>query len=211
MDETTRKQIELATVPVRSKGMTPGKGPQGVFIGNGFVLTAAHCLKFDTYGGIALGDHVIYYIDRPEGEPIWCSPVCIDPCSDLAVVGPCDSQTFAERHSDFLSFFEDVVPIGIRRDPLRLDEATPCEIRTHLRTWVSGKLTRHSDSPWAWLHADENIFGGTSGSPIVDDDGQILGVMSIAGGSGDVTNSGPHSIPSLWLPSWLLASVPGEW
>lgn len=76
MDEKTRKQIELATVRVRSKGMNPGEGGQGVYIGNGFVLTAAHCLKFDTDGGIAQGDYVIYYIDRPEGEPIWCSPVC---------------------------------------------------------------------------------------------------------------------------------------
>jgi hypothetical protein len=57
MDEKTRKQIELATVPVRSEGMKPGEGPQGVYIGNGFVLAAAHCLKFDTYGGIAL-DHI---------------------------------------------------------------------------------------------------------------------------------------------------------
>jgi hypothetical protein len=32
----------------------------------------------------------------------------------------------------------------------------------------------------------------------------------VAGGSVGVTTSGPHSIPPLWLPSWLLASVPGE-
>ncbi|MFT5303145.1 MAG: hypothetical protein ACI814_003964 [Mariniblastus sp.] len=51
---------------------------------------------------------------------------------------------------------------------------------------------------------------GTSGGPIVDEDGQIIAVVSIAGGSGEVTTSGPHSIPSLWLPSWLLDSVPGE-
>lgn len=210
MNETTRKQIELATVPVRSKGMKPGEGPQGVYIGNGFVLTASHCLKFDTYGGIALDDYVIYYIDRPEGEPIWCSPVCIDPCSDLAVVGPCDSQALAERHSDFLSFFEDVVPIEIRRESLKLDESIGCETRTHLGTWVSGKMTRHSDGPWVWLDADENIFGGTSGGPVVDDDGRILAVMSIAGGSDGELNSGPHSIPSRWLPPWLLESVPGE-
>ena len=46
----------------------------------------------------------------------------------------------------------------------------------------------------------------TSGGPIVDNDGQILAVMSIAGGSHGETKSGPRSIPSLWL----LASVPGE-
>lgn len=210
MDEKIRKQIELATVRVRSKDMKPGEGGQGVYIGNNFVLTAAHCLKFDTDGGIALGDYVIYYIERPEGEPIWCSPVCIDPCSDLAVVGPCDSQDLSERHWEFLTFFADVVPIEIRREPLQLDESKRCEIRTHLGTWVSGKMKRHSDSPWAWLDADENIIGGTSGGPIVDNDGQILAVMSIAGGSVGVTTSGPHSIPPLRLPSWLLASVPGE-
>ena len=207
MNETTRKQIELATVPVRSKGMKPGEGPQGVYIGNGFVLTASHCLKFDTYGGIALDDYVIYYIDRPEGEPIWCSPVCIDPCSDLAVVGPSDSQQLFERHWELLSFFKDVVPIEIRRDPLQLDESASCEIRTHLGTWVSGKMTRVSDPPWVVLEADENIIGGTSGGPIVDDNGQILAVVSQAG---DNDASGSHSIPPLWLPSWLLASVPGE-
>ena len=46
--------------------------------------------------------------------------------------------------------------------------------------------------------------------PIVDDDGQIIAVVSIAGGGGGETTSGPHSIPSLWLPSWLLESVPGK-
>ena len=50
----------------------------------------------------------------------------------------------------------------------------------------------------------------TSLGPIVDDDGKILAVVSIARGSDGETKSGPHSIPSLWLPSWLLASVPGE-
>ena len=49
----------------------------------------------------------------------------------------------------------------------------------------------------------------TSGGPIVDDDGKILAVVSIARGSVGVTTL-PPSIPSLWLPSWLLASVPGE-
>ena len=207
MDEKTRKQIELATVPVRSKGMKPSEGGQGVYIGNGFVLTAAHCLEFDSVAAIAEGFPPVYYIDRPEGEPIWCSPVCIDPCSDLAVVGPCDSQQLSERHWELLSFFKDVVPIEIRRDPLQLDESASCEIRTHLGTWVSGKMTRVSDPPWVWLEADENIIGGTSGGPIVDDNGQILAVVSI---TGDNDASGPHSIPPLWLPSWLLASVPGE-
>ena len=50
----------------------------------------------------------------------------------------------------------------------------------------------------------------TSLGPIVDDDGQIIAIASIAGGSDGELNSGPHSIPSLWLPSWVLASVPGE-
>ena len=68
-------------------------------------------------------------------------------------------------------------------------------------------MTRHSDMPWAWLEADENIIGGTSGGPIVDEDGQIIAVVSI---TGDDDASGPHSIPSLWLPPWLLALVPGE-
>ncbi len=207
MDEKTRKKIELATVTVRSKSMKPGEGGQGVYIGNGFVLTAAHCLEFDTAGAIAEGFPPVYYIDRPEGESIWCSPVSIDPCSDLAVVGPCDNQQLSERHRELLSFFEDVVPIDIRREPLQPEESTSCEIRTHLGTWVSGKMTRHSDMPWAWLEADENIIGGTSGGPIVDEDGQIIAVVSI---TGDDDASGPHSIPSLWLPPWLLALVPGE-
>ena len=209
MDEKTRKQIELATVPVRSKRMRRGKGGQGVYIGNGFVLTAAHCLDFDTAGGIALENDVIYYIDRPKGKRIWCSPVCIDPCSDLAVVGPCDSQECSDLRSEFESFFEDVVPIEIRRNPLLLDESIGCEIRTHLGTWVSGKMTRQADMGRARLDTDENIIGGTSGGPIVDDDGQIIAVVSIACGSGGAT-TGPHSIASLWLPSWLLDLVPGE-
>ncbi|QDS88784.1 hypothetical protein EC9_29790 [Rosistilla ulvae] len=132
MDEKTRKQIELATVLVRSEGMEPDEGGQGVQIGNGYNLTAAHCLKFGTDGGIAQRTYTIYDIDRSEGEPIWCSPVCIDTCSDFVLISPCDRQELSERHSEFVSFFEDVVPIKIRRHPWQLDESIRCEIMTHL-------------------------------------------------------------------------------
>jgi hypothetical protein len=211
MDEKTRKLIELATVPIRSEGVKPGEGGQGVYIGNNYVLTAAHCLEYDTQGGIIMEDYPIYYIDRPEGDPLWCSPVCIDPCSDLAVVGPCDSQASSKHFLDFLGFFEDLVPIRIRRDPLPLDEAVKIEIRTHLGTWVTGRMEQcTAGSPFAFLDTDENILGGTSGGPIVDEDGNIVSIVSCFGGSDGETTTSRNSIPSLWLPPWLLASVPGD-
>jgi hypothetical protein len=70
--------IEWATVPVRSEEMKSGDGGKSVYIGNGFVLTAARCLEFDTNGGIAQRIRTVYSVDRFEDEPLWCSPVCID-------------------------------------------------------------------------------------------------------------------------------------
>jgi hypothetical protein len=210
MDDNTRKLIELATVPVRSKSMKPGEGGQGVYIGNHFVLTAAHCLDFDTHSGNALGGYNIYYIDRPEGDPIWCSPVFIDPCSDLAVIGACDDQVIPERFFEFQRFFRDIAPIRIRRDPLPPGEPIHCEIRSHLGSWISGRMTQEYCEPFAFLEADENILGGTSGGPIVDDDGNIIAIVSTGGGMGEETTEARNSVPSLWLPPWLLEEVSSD-
>jgi hypothetical protein len=55
------------------------------------------------------------------------------------------------------------------------------------------------------FNAAENIIGGMSGSPIVDDDGAAVGVLcTSSGGQKGSTEGGPNPRLTHNLPGWVL-------
>ena len=61
------------------------------------------------------------------------------------------------------------------------------------------------DAPTLVVEADEQIEGGTSGGPIIDDSGELVGVVSnfsIATG-GPYKSQGTTPQPHLALPVWV--------
>jgi len=68
-------------------------------------------------------------------------------------------------------------------------------------------------SPTLWVDSP-TIEAGTSGSPIVNGIGELVGIVSNAGGTliekRDNKCSGRHPRPNLALPVWVLNQITGE-
>jgi len=98
--------------------------------------------------------------------------------------------------------------------PLSLTEPTSQQnfrvhMYTHERTWVTGKaMANRAEDPSLWVEADMQIEGGTSGGPIIDDQGNLVGIVShfsIAKGKDKSVGLAPR--PHLAMPVWVRHQV----
>jgi hypothetical protein len=161
--------------------------------GRRLVITAAHCLpelppamsfsllEERTYAKL-LGD-----INAPPTIAAEC--LFVDPVADIAVLGEPDDQALPQA-SEAYGILTDACP------------TLPISDRIH-----DSALLLYLDGLWrpCTLRAFRNAFrvdatpsiqGGMSGSPILNTDGEAVGVV--------VTNEGPHPKLVDCLPAWLL-------
>lgn len=196
MDAKTTQKIEAAVVNL------VGKGGQGVLVPGGFILTAAHCLEFNCEGGMVLaGDYFIEEVKTSLGK-IKAAPAAIEPISDIAVLGALDNQTFGREADAFENFCRRVKPLMVSRRKL------PREFRvyvyTHERTLIEGVARRVGDDAVLFITTRAQIHGGTSGGPIVDEAGEIVGIASNFS-DGDSCGTAPR--PHLALPAWVCRKI----
>jgi len=184
-------------------------GAQGVVVLGGFILTATHCLTWDAENHHPL-NYITDTITTPDGRRIVTRVVFADPGSDLAVLGPWDDQ-------DDLGFNEwyDTVP------PLSITEprgGTPVHILTHLGEWMHGEIIQShalgSDGTFCIL-TDREIPGGTSGGSVVDDEGRVVGVVSVSTphplrGEGKYAFDGCCPAVCFALPQWVMNRIKEE-
>ncbi len=203
LQECHRTVIERATVHLTRRG------GQGVLVEGNFILTAAHCIDWSCDGGLVLGDHAVEDIDTSMGK-LKVSILAVEPVNDIAVLGSLDCQVFAEEVADFERFCEntDAVPLCTR--DLDLFESIPVYIRTHEQSWVNGNVQQcntHAQS--LSIEAAEQIKGGTSGGPVVNEFGKLVGIVSnfsdINIGMPPCHGSAPR--PHLALPNWVLNEI----
>jgi V8-like Glu-specific endopeptidase len=193
----------------------PKKEGQGVLVGNGYLVTAAHCLDYDSDTGmrIALEDHVFYEIETAKGEKMQVAPLVIESCSDVAVLGALDGQTYPPKMVEpFEAFCNRTKSVPLCR---RRISGFPAEFRVHIRThkkdWITGKATIFRDrQPSISIETAENIEGGTSGGPIVNDEGELVGVVSTASTSGGELKTGSCPFARWALPAWIYHRICGR-
>lgn len=198
-----QKKVENATVKLL------GKGGQGVLVRNNMILTAAHCIDWDCRGGMVLGDYRIEEIETVRGK-LKVGPLAVEPGTDIAVLGSLDDQAFCDEAEAFEDFCEKVKPIRLFLGKLKRGDKFPIYVFTHKGTWIKGEATKwasQKDSPSIGIDMDENIEGGTSGSPIVNEKGELVSIMSNAGGSDGITRHGVGPRPHLALPLWISLSI----
>src|SRR5947207_2581709 len=98
---------------------------------------------------------------------------------------------------------------------LELNESRPVWIFTHTGQWLAGVIM-HCGLPMTpqtgtwYLVTKEPIEGGTSGAPVLDADGKLIGVVSQTWTVGGKDSRAPVAVPRLALPGWLLAQVTQE-
>ncbi len=179
-----------------------GLGGRGVLVPGNVITTAAHCVNFSTTGGMVLGDWHIEGIETSKGENLLTSPYAVEPITDIALLGAPDDQEFYEEANRFEEFCERTKPVPLCLDEYELMQEFPVFTLTHKGTWVSGSAIQvRENAPTLFIEFDEQIEGGTSGSPIVNVSGELVGIISNASISKTSNGSAPR--PHLALPVWV--------
>jgi len=217
--EDIRSDVAAATVKVRGYQSDIDKVGLGVLVEGGYLVTAAHCLEYDNDTGarITLGEHVFYEIETAWGEKLNVAPVFIESISDIAVLGPLDRYSYDEEWTAAYEAFlgrTRPVPLWDGRNAGPPSSPVPEEfgihIRSHKKAWISGKATiGKAGQPYIWIKTEERIEGGTSGGPIINDSGQLVGVVTTAGGYLGMTNEGHAPLLRYALPAGIFREMCG--
>ena len=209
--EDIRSDVAAATVKVRGYQSDSEKVGLGVLVEGGYLLTAAHCLEYDNDTGarITLGEHVFYEVETARGEKLNVAPVFIESISDIAVLGPLDRYSYDEEWiAAYEAFIERTRPVPLWNG--RNAGAFGIRIHSHKKTWISGKATiGTAGQPYIWIKTEERIEGGTSGGPIINDSGELVSVVTAAGGYLGMTNEGHAPLLRYALPAGIFREMSG--
>jgi hypothetical protein len=227
------EQVVKATVKLpKQKGqgvlVTHGlKGSRG-----GYIITAAHCLQLNrrTVFYLSTNDFHFYDIRTADGSEFRMTPFMVELNQDVAVLWPLDDQepAFEKDCETYLDCCNRIAPIRIRMKPypvnldvlFKREEVDPpviqknhrIHIYSHRGRWIHGVASTGPGNGSRILFAkmEEEIEGGTSGGPIVDDNGELVSVVSMMTGSRDKGSKGGHSpVLSVTLPTWILRRIRG--
>lgn len=194
-----KETIERATVTF------PRTGGLGVLAKDDLIVTAAHCIGFDFSGGMVLGDY-IEEIVTAQGEELKVTPLTIEPIQDIAILSSVDTQVYIEEAERFEIFCERTKQVPFCLRDFELDQRFPVYIFTHKKTWVTGNAYKSFHwSPSLSVEFDEQIEGGTSGGPIINESGELVGVVSHSNlASKNQKCVGRTPIPQATLPVWVV-------
>jgi S1-C subfamily serine protease len=190
----------------------PVKGGQGVLVAGGFILTAAHCISLDGRGKMTLGDYFLENVTTKSGVRFRVGPVSADPVSDIAVLAALDDQVFFKDADAFEQWSETTSPVPLASTTPRFRRPLPVSVLTHKGKWIAAKIIRYGpgrlNGGRLCIEAEDRIEGGTSGGPVVDSSGRLVGVVSWSSEvpAGQET-AGALPIAHLTLPQWTLLSI----
>ena len=185
-------QVEKAVVNISKK-----KG-QGILVDNYNIITAAHCITWECEGDMAMGG---FYIEDIEmgGKRLKVGPIVVEPVSDIAVLGPLDSQSFLHEFDDFCNACNEILPVKLCTEEFELFQDIKAFVFTHDNGWiqVTAKQCR-KNAQTLWIESKIQIAGGTSGGPVVNGNGELIGVVSTFSNA-----VGQIPRPHLALPVWI--------
>lgn len=203
--EDAKRLAELATVRI-----TALEG-QGVVVPGQLVLTAAHCIDWTTDAAMALGDPFAVDI-RINGKQLKAHPLAVEPVSDIAILGEMDDQCFPEDANLYQEMIATICPIPVSTREPELFKEFPIHIFSHKKKWITGKAQLCADgSQILSIATAEPIEGGTSGGPVLSDEGELVGIVSIAADPSEFDEcesfEGHVPRPHLALPVWLVKTI----
>lgn len=169
-----------------------------------YVITAAHCLP-ELPPADYLDEFTYRSLLGPMGGEceVWAVCLFADPVADIAVLGPVDNQRLGKQADVYEALVDEAVPLSIADAPLE----GPAWLWSLDGRWFPCRVQRLAGGPLWLFEANDGIRGGMSGSPVRDEDGRAIGVVSAGGGSGaeDLdTEGGPNPALTRDLPGWLL-------
>ena len=174
---------------------------------NQWIITAAHCLPALppahpwSYTEERTYENLLGPLD---GERmVWAECVFADPVVDIAVLAEPDNQMLPDEWEAFLELIEKI------SKALRVKTPSATKLRGWLLTLENVWAPCEVDASYERLsirEANHGIVGGMSGSPILDDKGDAIGLVSTSRGALDTVHTTADLAPCLSeaLPGWLL-------
>jgi hypothetical protein len=103
------------------------------------------------------------------------------------------------------------MPVPLATEVLPLFEPRPAHILAHTGKWITARVQACAQGAHLLsVQTDVPIRGGTSGGPVVTDDGRLLGVVSHSGSAASSPEStGGIPRPHLTAPLWLVRQMVG--
>lgn len=210
--ETIKRRVGKARVRLVKKG------GQGILVPGGYILSAAHCVTWDAKGGMPVGDFYFETIQTWDGRQFKAEVCAVEGKTDIAVLSAPDDQVLPQEFMAFKAFCWTTKPIPLSTRVPDIEEWLPVHILDHAGKWNSGQATRfgYPGPPSAGtlcVQTKNPIRGGTSGSPIIDDMGHLVGIVSWSsenphgGGGLPKVYLGAFPMPYLSLPRWVYDQV----
>jgi S1-C subfamily serine protease len=178
MTTAERDRVIAATVRMqRRRGL-------GVVVPGRMIGTAAHVIKrHDIWRRDAIGDAHFERVRAHSGRRFLADVYAVEAISDIALLGEPDGQAFFKEHDDYQEIVDAIDPVPVFVDDFPRDERFTVHILTHNKGWVEAQARQVSRHGNVIATAADGIDGGTSGGPVVIDDGRLIGVISTAGGT----------------------------
>src|SRR5262249_2311811 len=134
----------------------------------------------------------------------------VEPVADIAVLGEVDGQQghlFDEASEAFTEFCDTTRPVHLCTTVFKLRECRPAHVLTHDQGWLPATVEQPGHVRWLVLHPERPINAGTSGGPVVTEDGLLLGTVTKTGWSPSGDHSGSVPRASMTLPAWVLRVI----
>jgi S1-C subfamily serine protease len=199
-----------------------GEGGRGFIVrvddDQSYVVTAAHCLPVipephpGRYTEEATYGNLVCALSGADDSRVTVEAVFVDVIADLAVLGEPDSQALSDEHDRFLDFMgsrpavEVGSPTGVRPSPLGRPTSPGWLLGGAGQTWHQAQVTRYRKT-LSLVASDQTAYApGTSGSPILDANGNAIGVVS----TGDHLNPMLSRALPMWLAELLVRPSAGD-
>ena len=202
-------QVTVAERVARAVVRLPRLIGQGVLVPGGFIVTAARCIGWTAEDSMMLGGCLPEPIITADGRKIVAAPLAVEPVAGLAVLGAMDDQAFSSEAAAFEAFCEATPPVRLAIDILKAFVPLPAYVLTHDRGVLPATVRLICPgSASLWLHSDHRIGRGTSGGPVVTEDGRLWGIISTIG-AGPEEEPCQGFIPRVHLagPAWLVRQM----
>ena len=156
----------------------------------GYILIAAHCIRAGImFEELMLGGRHLHRIRTASGREILTEPVCVEPCSDIAVLAAVDGKF--DEGEKFDAWADQTLPVPFSTVALQEgDRPVPVSVLNQDRSWVRAQVSGASDDRRFSFVVPVAVVGGASGgrwlTPMARSSGWFRRV-----GRADPTKAGP--------------------